>query len=406
MGKLIDLNRNDNYEINNIQKLNDIAEVTGELLQEVRTDVKSKSLYAVPISELSLLGAGISSLIPELRTITQTTTVNMGEYYKLVNANPGDVLKVAKNGNSWGALKTSAGASKMAQFQQAGSLTATSTAVMPIDPAMILIAVALYSVEKRVKSIENIQKQILSFQEIERESEIEADVETLFSIVNSYKYDWDNEHFVTSNHNLVINIQNKARKNMLSFKKQVATILDSRKIIVGQSKVEAILKDLQKKFIYYRMSLYTFSMATFVEILLSENYKEESIRHKKEENEKIALEYREIFSNCSMYLEKMAAASLEANVLKGIGTATKTVGNIIGNIPLVKEGVVDEFLQDSGEHIKENGKGLQNSIIESFAILHNPGTGIFLEKMEDLIQIYNHTSQICVDDQKIYLLVG
>ena len=48
---------------------------------------------------------------------------------------------------------------------------------------------------------------------------------------------------------------------------------------------------------------------------------------------------------------------------------------------------------------------MQDSIIESFAKLGNPGTGVFLEKMEDLIQIYNHTTEICVDDNKILLKV-
>lgn len=51
----------------------------------------------------------------------------------------------------------------------------------------------------------------------------------------------------------------------------------------------------------------------------------------------------------------------------------------------------------------------QNSlahILESFATLHNPGTGVFMDKMEDMIQIYNQTDKICFDDDKIYLIAG
>ena len=29
-----------------------------------------------------------------------------------------------------------------------------------------------------------------------------------------------------------------------------------------------------------------------------------------------------------------------------------------------------------------------------------------MEKMEDMIQIYNHTDRICFDDKKIYLIAG
>jgi len=42
--------------------------------------------------------------------------------------------------------------------------------------------------------------------------------------------------------------------------------------------------------------------------------------------------------------------------------------------------------------------------VKAFAILGNPETRVFLEKMDDMVQIYNHTSQICFDKERIYLL--
>ncbi len=45
-------------------------------------------------------------------------------------------------------------------------------------------------------------------------------------------------------------------------------------------------------------------------------------------------------------------------------------------------------------------------ILESFATLHNPRTGIFIDKMQDMILIYNHTDRICFDDKKVYLIAG
>ena len=405
MAEIFKFNEETNNEMNNVQELNDVSNITEDLLNEVNPDLSSNKTFTVPISGLALLGTGISALIPELRTVTQTTSFNVEGLFRVANANPGDVLKMAKNGNAWGSLKTATGASKMVQLSEVGAIEATSTAVMAFNPAILLVVAALYAIEMKVQKIEDMQKQIMSFLETDRESDIESDVETMLDIIKAYKYNFDNELFVSGKYNQAESIKKNARKYMLTYKKEVASIIESKKLIVGQSKVDAVLKDLQKKFVYYRMSLYAFTMATFVEILLSENYKEDSIRHEKEENEQLALEYREIFAKCSMYLEKMASSSIESNVLKGLGTATKTVGNIIGSIPVVKEGLVDEFLQDSGEHIKESGQGMQDSIIETFAKLGNPRTGVFLEKMEDLMQIYNHTTEICIDNQKILLKV-
>ena len=92
--------------------------------------------------------------------------------------------------------------------------------------------------------------------------------------------------------------------------------------------------------------------------------------------------------------------------LKGIGTASKAVGKFVGSIPLVKEGRIDEFLQDSGKHIKSNAKEIEMTAITAFAEISNPETRVFIDKMEDMIQIYNHTEKICFDEKKIYLIAG
>ena len=361
-----------------VRECNDLAEMTEEMLLDARKEIANTKTLSAPIAELALLGTGVASLIPALRKVTQTTTSNTQGLYQVANAGVGDTLKIAKNGNFWGAFKTADGSSKFAQLQAAEPLSTTSTAVMPIDPAIMMMAVALFAIEQQLKGIEEKQKQILSFLEIEKESETEADVEILSKMITTYKHNWNNEHFIASNHKMVLDIQRTARKNMLSYKKKVAELLDSKKMIVAQAKVKSILSDLQKKFKYYRLSLYTFSMASLIEIMLSGNFKEAYISDIKTEIKKISLEYRDLFTECSMYLEKMASGSVEANVMTGIGVAIKSVGQFIGSIPVVKEGQVDEFLQDGGAHLKENAQDMQKNILESFATLHNPGTGVFI----------------------------
>ena len=383
-----------------------LVKLTEDLLLDARTnDVEKKSL-SVPIAELATLGAGVSSLLPALRTVTQTMTINTSELYRVANKTAADTLKVAKNGNFWGAFKTADGASKFAQLQSAEPLTATTQSVAAIDPATMMMAVALFSIEQKLGEIEKMQKQIISFLEIEKESEIEADVETLSNIISKYKLNWDNEHFVASNHKLVLDIQRTARKNMNAYQKKVVEVLQSKKIVVIQNQVNSALKDLQKKFKYYRLSLYTFSMASMMEIMLSGNFKEEYITGIKEEVESFSTTYRDLFSQCSVYLEKISGVSVETNVLKGLGAASKAVGKFIGNIPLVKEGQVDEFLQDSGQHIKSNAKELEMSAIATFAEISNPETRVFVDRMDDMIQIYNRTEKICFDDKNIYLIAG
>lgn len=384
----------------------DLVEIADGILLDTRSILDNKTAISVPIAQLATLGAGVASLLPAFRTITQTTKVAADGLYRLANAGVRDTLKVAQNGNFWGAFKTADGASKLAQLQAAGTTTATSSTVMPIDPATLMMAVALFSIEQKLGSIAEMQEQIISFLAIEQEAEIEADIETLSAMMAKYKYNWDNEHFIASNHKLVIDIQRTARKHLNAYQKKVTEAIRGKKFFVSQSKVNEELTDLLRKFKYYRLTIYTFSMASFVEILLSGDFKEENICLVKEELEKMSDNYRVLFGECSVYLEKLSNSSVETNLLKGLGVASRAVGKFIDGIPKIREGQVDEFLQENGAKMQRNADRIERKIIESFAEISNPGVWVFVEKLNDMIQIYGRTTDICFDDKQIYLIAG
>lgn len=254
-----------------------LLDVTQSLLADARTALNDRDVLSVPIAELSTLGAGVSSLIPALNTVTQTTSIAADGLYTIANAGVGDVLKAAKNGNFWASLKTADGASKMVQLQEAGAITATTQTAAAFNPATMMMAVALFSIEQELGTIEDMQRRIISFLEIEKESEIEADVESLMSIIKKYKDNWDNEHFVSGNHNQVLTYQNRARKNMLGYQKKIAESIGKKPHIVTQAGVKQAFTSVEKEFKYYRLSLYTFSLSSLMEVMLSGNFKESYI---------------------------------------------------------------------------------------------------------------------------------
>lgn len=386
----------------NESKLMDISK---ELLMDARSESKpSDAFLSIPIAQLSTLGAGVSSLIPAFNTVTQTTTISTQGLYRIANAAAGDILKMAKDGNFWGAMKNAEGVSKMAKLKAADTLTATTTTVVGANPAVLMMAAAIFVVEHELGKIEEMEKQIISFLEIEKQSEIEADIVTLNDIIKKYKHSWDNEHFITSNHKMVCDIQRDARKHMISFQKSASEIINKKQLIVAGAKVATKYRDLLKKFKYYRLSLYTYSLASMLEIMLSGNFKEEIISDTIEEIEKYSTEYRTLFTDCSRYLETQSDKSIEINVIKGLGTASNTLGKAIGSIPKVKDGQLDEFLQEKGAKIRQNASDVSREVIGAFAEVSDPSTGLFIEKMHDMVTIYNKTTEICFDKNNIYLI--
>ena len=205
---------------------------------------------------------------------------------------------------------------------------------------------------------------------------------------------------------MACDIQRNARKHMISYQKQVSEALKSKQHLVLGKKVNSTLSDMLKKFKYYRLALYTFSMSSLIEIMLSGNFKEENIHVAISEIRKNSEEYRTLFSECSVHLERLSKGSLETNLLKGVGSASNAVGKFIGSIPKVKDGQVDELLIDKGEKIRSGVQEISKEVIESFAEVSNPNTGGFINKLEDMDRIYNHTKEICFDKENLYLIAG
>ena len=139
-------------------------------------------------------------------------------------------------------------------------------------------------------------------------------------------------------------------------------------------------------------------------LLLGGNFNEEYVSGIKDEIRQMSEAYRDLFAKCSVYLENLSSSSIEKNFLAGIGTAGKAVGTLIGNIPGIKEGPVDEFLVDQGSRMEKSAHSMQAQSIKEFAEISNPQTGVFVDRLEDVIRIFNHTDQICFDRENIYLM--
>ena len=390
---------NNNDSVNETEQTG-LSEMVDAALANIHMEIERGNAITVPIVQLELLGGTVASMMPALRTVTQATTTNATGLYRLVSEGK---LKAARDGKLWGAVRIN-GESKMAKFQKAGPLSATNTITMPIDPTTMIVAAALFVVEQQLGDIEEMSEQIISFLEIEKESKIEADVKTLTSMIANYKHNWDNKLFMASNHKMVLDIQRSSREHMISYQRMISDSLKSKSLIVGQSKVAAALDGLLKKFKYYKLSLFSYSLASMLEVMLSGNYKEEYVQGICHELEEQGAAYRDLFTKSSIFLEKISGTAIEKSFLKGIGNTSVTLGKIMGELPLLKKGPADEFLQDRGRKLSNQAEKLESAAVRSFAEIRDPGIRVFVSRMTDMTHIYNHTSDICFDDKNIYLI--
>lgn len=78
-----------------------------------------------------------------------------------------------------------------------------------------------------------------------------------------------------------MDIKRTSNKNMLFYQKEIKDDLSKDKLFITNSSMNCIIDEIQKKFRYYRLSLYIYSFSTLMEILLLGNYNSAYLLSKK-----------------------------------------------------------------------------------------------------------------------------
>lgn len=367
-----------------------IIETSNYMLVDVKKDFDLMTTKQVSIDSLQSLGSGVSQLVPTLETITSNKSGN--NLYRVTNLNTFDNLNTTKKGITYGVVNKVDGSSKLAQLEK-----------VPVDPATMMMAVALYEIESQLNEIIDLSKRIFSFLERDKEAEIEADLETLNVSIREFKYNWQDKQYLANNHKHVMDIKRTAKKNMNFYKKQITDDILKNNVVVINQTMNSLLTELEKKFKYYRLSLYTYSYASFLEIMLLGNYQEDYLLTKKEELEALDNEYANNFDIASKFIQKNANKSLEGNLLKGIGTAGKAIGNLAEKVPLMKEKKVNEWFDEKGSNLSKSGDNIKNEFTKKFEEISESNTKTFINKVDDINCIYNKTKEIYFDGKNIYL---
>ena len=96
MGDIVEINNLKVTSSEENKDKSDLIQITESLLLDTRTNIKNLSTISIPIAELATLGSGVSSLLPSLRTVTTTTSIDMQGLFTVKNLATGDILKMAK----------------------------------------------------------------------------------------------------------------------------------------------------------------------------------------------------------------------------------------------------------------------------------------------------------------------
>ena len=359
-------------EMGDISK--DVVSITEGLLNDLTKRIHEDQAFRIPIDELTILGTGT--------TVTDMQDIHEGSFYRM--AESCNVLSSVEDGDCWESIRRQDSRSKMAKFQEFEGSECVGTRALPVNAAVIMGASVLQSVERELPNIERICRGIELFLEAEKEDEIKEAVEELLLVVKEFKNNWNNETFVMDHYQPVVAIQKKAKSKIIAFQRQVVDPLNSNKILTSRAQIEELLAKILKNFKYYRMDLFIFSMASYLEILLTGSFEKEYINSIKVKVEDNSHKYRSILKRCTDELDKNTMKSVRTN--------------------LIKETKLDGTVPEGQNHLRSGVYDIEKETLKAFSEISNPGTLIFINMMKDIIRIYNDTTEVCFDNKNFYLL--
>ena len=359
-------------------------------LADIKDTFQTPVLAKIPFTEIAALGGSFAGVVNTLSTPTAE-----GIYRCVFPKGVTGTLAMAKDGSgALGTIMNSSGIVGQARW------IPVDKAVGPACIEAMMIAVAVLAVVKQINDIKDGQKEIIEILERDKKSQLLADYDILASYMEDYKFYWENEASVVVNLNQVNNIKRNAKKDILSYVEQIEGLISVKKNLLKiQSSSQKIGKILDR-FVHYKLALHVFALAQYMEVMLSKNFQVEYLSKISNEIREQALEFRNLYTECYDKIELLKQEAMTTQAAKTVANVSKTVGNFIGKIPVVRKGPVDEFLIDLGELISETEKEQMKKTLNFFIQYKESGLVPIAEHI-DMINRLSNEPTIMVHDNKV-----
>lgn len=382
---------------NDLLVLNELTESGGSLrpsiqveraLAEIKDTFQTSPLAKIPFTEIAALGGSFAGVAE-----TIATPAAEGLYRCVFPKGITGTLAMAKDGS--GALGTILNDGIVGQARW----IPVDKAIGPACLKATLVAVAVLTVAKQVQDIKDGQKEIVGILERDKKSQLLADYDLLASYMDEYKFYWENEASLVVNLNQVKNIKRNAMKDIRSYTDQIENMLSAKKNLLKMQTASNKIGQLLDRFVHYKLALHVFALSEYMEVMLSKNFQAEYLNKIEDEIREHAMKFRNLYTACFDKIESIKKDAVTTQTANKLADVSRTVGNFIGIIPLVKEGPVDEFLIGVGDSISDTEKKKLEKTLAYFIQYKDSGLTPIAEHIATINQLSNKPVVMLYDNK-------
>ena len=374
-------------------------------------DVDLSKYQKVPLMGLAALGAAFSTLPEAARTITNTVTTQVGTGTPVFAGfwPEGVIGKMVDKGLGFSGNITNinggsgiVGRMRYKLIDGGIPITTTTNSVIPFDPMTMVVAAALISIDKKLDTLQEKAEEILQFLKLEKQSKQRGNLNMLAEITEEYKRDCNNEKTCALRVVAVQDIKREAHQDILFYQEQIARKLQEQKALHGMQKAQNLMDSVMSEFYEYQLASYLYAYTSFMEVMLQKNF--EAAPAVAEKMTAHAKKYTELYNDCRSQIASYQRTAIEAQLLGGLGSVAKTVGQKIAAVPVLSKGPVDEALISAGESIGKFNKDAVAKKLEAFAPLEDSRMLTFIENVRRLDLLYNRADGMITDGENLYIM--
>ena len=365
-----------------------------ELMPEFIDASGREGLSSFPVSGLASLGVAFEPLTQAAQFVTSGG--HAAGLYRVTL--PEGATHLATFNSGVGNLGTAMGANNQIVGQ---------AVLNPVvcNPTMILMAVALMSIDQKLDSIKKLQREMMDFLAQKERSELKGDLRFLWDIMNNYKFNYGIDDYKKNNHIKVLDIKQTAERKIDFYKEEITRKLRKHDLIHRKKDVKKQIREVEALFKDFQLAEYLYAFSSFLEVMLLENFNKDYLKNITDKIEKYSYLYRELYTKSYDEIEKYSSDSLESRLMGGASIVSKGMGRAIEKVPVVSRTQLDENLQKAGRALKEKKKTDTARMISVMVDQQSSQTKPFVDNINMVSRLYNEPLEIIFDDENVYLPV-
>lgn len=352
-------------------------------------DVNLSEYAKISLTDALKAGSGIKSIFEDLKTLV----CESGEGLYRVVLPEGTRLAKLKGENSFigAAIKDGAGVVGQARLRPVGKITA------------LCAAVALLEINDKLEATIETNRKILDFIEDKEKAKIEGDLDVLIEIFNDYKYNLGNETYRINKYAQAIDIKKEAAQSIKLYRTRIEKAIVAQSAYLGEREVVDKIKEVERLYGTYRLALYVYSFAYFVEVVLFENFETAYLENVLRSISRYCEDYEGLYRKFFGTVEDGFETTVGAVGVKTVSGLLKGAGKFFSRLPLLGKTKFGDNLTAAGDGLQRDCDERASRAMGEVFKGDTDFTSPFTDNIRVMRSIYNGSAEVLADGENLYI---